>query len=205
MRFCLNIFKLITGILTIFVFLWSAGLMAYTVTVYSFQPERTGLHTDAIVVLTGGNFRIKTGLNLWADGLAPELYITGVHSKNTRQKIIKSWQGEKPLPFCCMTLDYEATTTIENASETKQWIQDNHMRSVRLVTSKYHMPRASLEFSRALPDIKIYLHPVMEKDYGPQDQFFWDIVFLEYHKYIWRRFQFISGYEGTPWKVLGWI
>ncbi len=200
--FSSGLFKFFLGALVIALFFWLAGAFVFLVKTTSFKAESPHVPTEAIVVLTGGNDRIATGLSLWADGLAPEIFISGVHPNNTRPQILASWKGDKNLPFCCMTLGYEARTTIENASEVHDWITNNHIRSVRLVTSDYHMPRAQLELSQTLPDTRFYLHPVPEIKKRWSSSYFRYVIFEEYHKYLWREFQILTGYKGEPWKYL---
>ena len=51
---------------------------------------------------------------------------------------------------CCIDLGHQAVDTRSNADETAQWVRDHHYRSVRLVTSDWHMARARMELSNAL-------------------------------------------------------
>jgi uncharacterized SAM-binding protein YcdF (DUF218 family) len=116
-------------ILQLFVFLfvfipctWLFGLAGFAGGVLLIKPEKPTAHSDAIIVLTGGKDRIETGLDLFAEGLAPELFITGVHDDVTQAEITARYTGAKPLPECCMVLGYEANSTTENAAETKEWV-----------------------------------------------------------------------------------
>ena len=184
-------------------FCWLAGAFLFLAKATSGAPQSPNVQTEAIVVLTGGNDRVHTGLALWADGMAPELFISGVNELTSRNSILAQWNGDKRLPFCCITLGYEAKSTIGNAAEIQEWIRDNHIRSVRLVTSDYHMPRARLELIQTLrEETQIYVHPV------PETENFWHsfyiryLIFEEYHKYLWRNFQILTGYKGEPWKLL---
>ncbi len=52
---------------------------------------------------------------------------------------------------CCVTLGFQSVDTRSNAAETARWIADNKFRSVRLVTTDWHMRRAAGELSAALP------------------------------------------------------
>ena len=61
-------------------------------------------------------------------------------------------------------------------------------RSLRLVTSWYHMRRSLLEFTRAMPDIEIVAHPVGSD--GLRRGGWWHsraaaiLLIGEYHKYL---------------------
>lgn len=153
--------------------------------------------TDAIIVLTGGENRIREGLKLFANQMAPELFITGVYPTVKKQEIIKNWNGG-PLPKCCITLGYEATTTVQNAAEVKKWIAEkDDIKSIRLVTSNYHMNRALLEFKQILKDVKIYAHPIVQDEATPSKLWFWMITIEEYSKSIVRWITFILTNPGT--------
>ncbi|HZH26752.1 MAG TPA: YdcF family protein [Azospirillaceae bacterium] len=137
----------------------AAGFLAF---IYSLprEPLEAGERTDAIVVLTGGSERLSAGVELLAAGLAGVLYISGVHPDVDRARIQKV-TGLAPGRFdCCIELGYAAASTAGNALETAQWIRSRQVRSVRLVTAHYHMPRSLLEFRAALPDVRIVPHPV---------------------------------------------
>ncbi len=168
------------------VFLWLVGYVAFSVSSLSTTPERKSETTDAIIVATGGNHRIKTGLELFAGGRASHLFISGVNPNTTKRSIMKLWKGDTALPPCCITLGREAKTTRQNAKEARQWVAENDYTSVRLVTSGYHMGRAAMEFRHAMPGIDIIRHPVPYKDYGPGERRYWAIAFSEYNKSLLR-------------------
>lgn len=189
----LRILKTLSFILLLSAFLWMAGFISFLVNISAIKPANMTQKTDAIVVLTGGNYRIYTGLDLWRQNLAPELFITGVHPDVSRRDIMAAWEEEKRLPLCCLTLGHEATTTRENAIETKEWVKNNYVRSARLVTSTYHIPRAVLEFKSAIPDLEIIPHPVQKSDYLMDEARFWVMAFIEYNKSIARRIEIYSG------------
>ncbi len=178
--------KLIFFLLVFIPCTWLFGLGAFTAGVFLIKPQSPAAHSDAIIVLTGGKDRIETGLDLFAEGLAPELFITGVHDDVTQAEITGRYTGTKPLPECCIILGYEANSTTENAAEAKEWAAGKNIKTIRLVTSNYHMPRAALEFRSALPDVKIIVHPILQPDITPSDKKFWHILFEEYHKSVFR-------------------
>ena len=51
---------------------------------------------------------------------------------------------------CCVDLGSESVDTRSNAEEAKRWLDKHRYRSVRLITSDWHMRRAGYEFSRVL-------------------------------------------------------
>lgn len=170
---------------------WGYGFARFIVTIETMKPENTDQKTDAIIILTGGNYRIFTGLTLFADGLAPKMMISGVHKTVTASDILSTWKSEKPLPDCCLYLGHDAQTTIENAIEVQKWIKEYKIQSIRLVTSAYHMPRAKIEFKNLMPEANIIYHPVQEQDYTQDDPRFWSIALSEYNKILLRYLSFL--------------
>ena len=61
---------------------------------------------------------------------------------------------------CCIELGHDAADTVGNARETAAWAKAGNYRSLRLVTSDYHMPRSLAVFRRAMPHIDLIAHPV---------------------------------------------
>lgn len=164
--------------------LWGGGFLLYAGAVSSMEEPETIEPTDAIIVLTGGSNRVSRGLDLLADHKARDLLISGVHKDVKLKEILAIWGYKSPLPDCCITLGFEAGNTLGNAIEARKWVDEHQAKSVRLITANYHMPRALLEFRHALPGIALIPHPVMPDQFNPDDEHFWKLAFLEYHKYL---------------------
>lgn len=185
----------IIGVLLLFAFLWAGGFGLYTVASMTLKPHEEDTVTDAIVVLTGGAGRIEEGLSLLANGKSKLLFITGVHPFVRPDDIKAMWAGQPPLPACCITLGYQAESTTQNVDETKAWLKDKNIQSIRLVTSNYHMIRALVEFRHAFPDLKIIPHPVTQKDIALRDKNFWILMISEYHKTLLRWARIMAGLQ----------
>ena len=56
---------------------------------------------------------------------------------------------------CCVDLDHSAVNTRSNAAGTRRWVHERGFKSLIVVTSNYHMPRAIVELSHAMPDIRL--------------------------------------------------
>ena len=142
---------------------------------------------DAIVVLTGGVGRINRGFSLLADGLAPRLFISGVHKKVDAQQMAKAKgavEAKRRWLDCCVTLGYQARDTIENAAEVADWVQkqDPPVAHLYLVTHRLHMPRALYLLRQSLPDqIVITPYPIANP-YGRANWRFWSFAISEYSK-----------------------
>jgi uncharacterized SAM-binding protein YcdF (DUF218 family) len=118
--------------------------------------HRPGGNADGIVVLTGGSSRISDAVDLLADGYGKRLLISGVHPTNDTADISRSLpDNQSTLMHCCVDLDHSATNTRSNAAGTRRWVHERGFKSLIVVTSNYHMPRAIVELSHAMPDIRL--------------------------------------------------
>jgi uncharacterized SAM-binding protein YcdF (DUF218 family) len=81
--------------------------------------------------------------------------ISGVHPTSAASDISRSLPESQTLFNCCVDLDYSAVNTRSNAAETRRWAHERGFKSLIVVTSNYHMPRAIVEMSHAMPDISL--------------------------------------------------
>ncbi|MEH6951489.1 YdcF family protein [Nitrobacter sp. NHB1] len=112
-------------------------------------------NADGIVVLTGGSSRISDAVELLAGGYGKRLLISGVHPTNGISDISRSLPDSQRILTCCVDLDRSAVNTRSNASETRRWVDEQGFHSLIVVTSNYHMPRAIVELSHAMPDVTL--------------------------------------------------
>ena len=169
------------------VFTWFTGLLWFGVGLPDTVPD-AARRTDAIVVLTGGSGRVHQGLELLAQGRAAKLFVSGVYrGVDVRELLRVSQQSPQDL-ICCIALGYQADNTHGNAVETAQWMRDQGLASLRLVTSAYHMPRSLLEFRRAMPEMEIVPHPVFPEGFEQGGWWPWPagpgLLVTEYSKYL---------------------
>lgn len=176
------------------VLLWLLGYVWFVMQV----PTRTAqdvARTDAIVVLTGGSGRIDYGLKLLAQGKGSRLFITGVESRLSPDKLVARYKPalaelgrDTENNAAVIKLGYDARNTIGNAMETAQWMRREHLKSIRLVTANYHMPRALGEFRYAMPDILIIPDPALPEDFDIDRWWTLDasskLLLSEYHKFM---------------------
>ncbi|MGD9656728.1 MAG: YdcF family protein [Methylocystis sp.] len=119
---------------------------------------------EGIVALTGGSDRVLDAATLLASGQARRMLITGVNRATRSAVIAKILPVSRQLFDCCVDLGYQALDTAGNAKETRAWArQHNITRTLIVVTSNYHMPRALVEISAALPDVELYPFPVISE------------------------------------------
>lgn len=182
----------ITACSTLFL-IWGAGWLWFAASVASMKPKDISTKTDAIIVLTGGEKRVDTGLDLLSSGKADLLFISGVNSKVKPAELVALWGKDGDGLLDKIVLGYMAETTAANAIETQEWVRKNNIKSIRLVTANYHMTRSLLNFQKALPDVSIYKHPVVPADFKPWTEKFWPLTFSEYNKVLatWLRFDLL--------------
>jgi uncharacterized SAM-binding protein YcdF (DUF218 family) len=129
---------------------------------WSLPADEVELHRDAdgIVVLTGGASRIADAIELLAAGRGKRLLISGVNRATTSGEISRLNPEFGRMVGCCVDFD-RSLNTLGNAIETKNWAQSRGFRSLIVVTSNYHMPRAIAEISHQLPDVALLPFPVI--------------------------------------------
>src|ERR1700726_1326663 len=149
------------------------------------KPDRMA---DGIVVLTGGSSRVSDAMELLAGGYGRRLLISGVHPTNAASDISRSLTDNQSLLSCCVDLDRSAVNTRSNAAEARRWARERGFKSLIVVTSNYHMPRAILELSHAMPDIALIPFAVVGDKW--RDEPWWTngatvrLLLSEYVKYV---------------------
>uniref|UniRef100_UPI001ABAB14B YdcF family protein n=2 Tax=Bartonella TaxID=773 RepID=UPI001ABAB14B len=121
---------------------------------------------DAIIVLTGGENRIKTGFDLLQKELGSRLLISGVNSTIDFNKLIDATYINPHLLASRVDFGYEATNTKGNAEESAAWIKQHNYKTVYIVTHDYHMVRSLLELKYLMPHIDFIAYPIKENTTG---------------------------------------
>ena len=143
---------------------------------------------DGIVVLTGGSSRVSDAVDLLASGYGKRLLISGVHWQTGTGQLSRSLRDNRSWLACCVDLDYSAVDTRSNATETRRWAQERGFRSLIVVTSNYHMPRAIVELSHSMPDVLLIPFPVIGEKW--RDEPWWSsgaaarLLVTEYAKFL---------------------
>ncbi len=169
---------------------WGAGLAVF-VSGLPKPLDTPPAAADGVVVFTGGGDRVETAMALLSQGAGKRLLISGVNPSVRRPELAAMWPGDPELFECCVDLGLEAQTTEGNASELDNWARSHGYRSLILVTSEYHMPRALIETRDRLHDIEITPYPVASGHLGaggkPSTLADWRRVSGEYSKYLFAR------------------
>ena len=130
------------------VLVYAFGFLAFAV---SLPKPVSGQRTDAVIVLTGGPGRIARGLEVVDEGLAEQMFVSGVDPEVTPAEFATEFDVPRRTMECCVKLGYLAVDTRSNAGEAAQWLKEHDYTSVRLVTTDWHMARAGSEFAETLP------------------------------------------------------
>jgi uncharacterized SAM-binding protein YcdF (DUF218 family) len=148
-------------------------------------------NADGIVVLTGGASRISDAIELLAAERGRRLLISGANPATnpaiTRGELTRLNPEFTRIVRCCVDFD-RSLNTLGNAIETRRWAQAKGFRSLIVVTSSYHMPRAMTEIAHQLPDVALVAFPVVTDKLRTEP--WWTnatttrLLLLEYLKYI---------------------
>lgn len=155
--------------------LWALGFIWFATTL----PRPAGTEqTDAIIVPTGAAGRIERGLDVLEQGHARKLLVTGVDREVRPGEFASEFAVPAETMECCVTLGFAAVDTRSNAAETAQWVRQNKVGSLRLVTTDWHMRRAAGELGRTLPASVTVVRDAVVSEPSLR------ILFVEYHKLL---------------------
>jgi uncharacterized SAM-binding protein YcdF (DUF218 family) len=172
--------------------IWAVGLVRFATQILSAVADPNAT-TDAIVVLTGGSGRLDAGLELLAGNRAPKLFVSGVYRGVDVATLLELSKRSPGDIECCIEIGHSAGDTAGNADETTAWMTDHRYRSLRLVTSSYHLARALLEFRLAMPSVTLVPHPVFTQAVKQERWWAWpgtaSLIVGEFNKYllVWPR------------------
>jgi uncharacterized SAM-binding protein YcdF (DUF218 family) len=132
--------------------IWACGLMAFAARVQQSTPQPDPPAADGIVVLTGANSneRIAAAVDLLAAHRGRRVLVSGVDRRVSREELRTASNTVRRLYDCCVDLGFNSVDTVTNARETAEWAKAMRYRSLTIVTTDYHMPRAMLELRAVL-------------------------------------------------------
>ncbi len=186
-----TLLKSLISLLILLAFLVSALFIDFVYKTFSYRERDYTI--DSIVVLAGGKGRVDEGVKLFREGKGEHLFFIGVDPLVKKSDLYSENSGERSGEE--VYLEKASRNTLENAIFTRELLLKYNVRSVLLITSRYHMKRSLLIFRSILPkDIAIYPHPVANKN--PADQW-WShggslrLLFSEFNKYCLYRIIFL--------------
>lgn len=162
-------------------FLMLLYALGYALFVVSLPQPAGDRRTDAVVVLTGGAGRIERGLETLRRRLAGRMLISGVQRTVRPQELAATHGVDVAIFECCIDLGREAIDTRSNADEVARWMERRRFRSMRLITTDWHMPRAEFEIAKRVgAEVTIVADAVRSNPSIRQ-------LFTEYNKYLLNR------------------
>jgi uncharacterized SAM-binding protein YcdF (DUF218 family) len=147
-------------------------------------------NADGIVALTGGASRIADAIELLASGRGKRLLISGANRATNSNEISRLNPEFERWVRCCVDFD-RSLNTLGNAIEIRRWAESRGFRSLIVVTSNYHMPRALAEIAHQLPGATLLPFPVVTDRQRAEP--WWasgttaKLMLSEYVKYIFAR------------------
>jgi uncharacterized SAM-binding protein YcdF (DUF218 family) len=160
--------------------LYGLGFATYAVTLGG-PAAGDAPRADAIVVITGGKGRIEHAAQLLRDGKGKRMLIAGADPSVRKVDLVRRLGLKQSLLDCCVDLGSESVDTRSNAEEAKRWIERRGYKSMRLVTSDWHMRRARYEFNRQLKSDVTVIPDAVKTEPS------FMTLFAEYNKYVLRR------------------
>ncbi len=163
----------------------------FVYTAFSLRPR--DVTTDAIIVLTGGRGRVEEGIRLFRERRGSWLFLVGVDPSVRKNELLQVHGTIGDADH--LLLEQLSRNTLENAIYSRDLVLRHKIRSVSLITSRYHMNRALLIFRSVLPkDIAVYPIPVDSRNLKVR---WWShggsvrLLFGEFYKYCLFRVFFL--------------
>lgn len=119
---------------------------------------------DVIVALSGDPGRILAAVDLLKTGFGPRLIVVG---QDNQQEVEKLRMASPALFACCVRVDHSSTNTWQDAELVRKLISGTAHKSVLLVTSSFHLPRARNELQYVLPQARIIGYGIADEFYRP--------------------------------------
>ena len=166
------------GSLLILIYLLAFVLFAFTL---GKAAPATTPATDVAIVLTGGPGRIEHAINVLKAHKAQRLLVDGVDPSVTKADLARHIPGSAKWLDCCVDLGSESVDTRSNAEEASRWLAGGEYKSLRLITSDWHMRRGLYEFHRVLGNRYKVVPDAVETEPS------FVTLFGEYNKYLLRR------------------
>lgn len=163
----------------------------------TFSYRQSAKKADAIVVLAGGKGRVEEGIRLFRESRAEYLFFVGVDPSVRKSDLYRPRPGDPSADN--VILEKSSRNTLENSIFGRDVIVQSKVRSILLLTSRYHLKRASILFRHSLPKyITIIPYPV---DTVNLKESWWNhggsfqLLFREFYKYCMLRMFFLLAPE----------
>ena len=132
--------------------------------------------SDVIIVLGGKTERLREGVQLYHQGYAPHLLITGggqplrlAHTHLNWGHIMRKAARIEGIPPEAIFIEMESTSTYEDAVNSRRIVQAQGWMSAIVVSSIYHMRRSRMIFEKVYTDgsFRLQYHPAPSDIFQP--------------------------------------
>jgi uncharacterized SAM-binding protein YcdF (DUF218 family) len=165
--------------------LWVAVTLGVTAFLFPQQVltrDSGDVKGDVMVVLGGGDGRAERAAELFKQGTAPRVLVTGAGDCETNVQELE----RRGVPASMITMESKSLTTLENAKFSLPLLREMGVHRVIIVTSWFHSRRALACFEHFAPEMKFYSRPSY-LDYQPKRlnrEGFSEHVNMEYAKLL---------------------
>ena len=136
------------------------GVVTFSAIAYLFPQQfltidSGDIRADELVVLGGGDGRAERAVELFKQGAAHGVLVTGYGDCESNTQVLE----KGGVPVSVITQEPKALTTLENAEFSIPLLRKMGAHHVILVTSWFHSRRALACFEHFAPDITFYSRP----------------------------------------------
>ena len=132
---------------------------------------------DAIVVFAGGvgesgqagggyQERVKQAIDLYKAGYARYLILSSGYVYSFREaEVMRALAVDNGVPASVIVLEQRAASTYQNVTLVDDILRDHHWWSILLVSSPYHMRRATMVWKKVAPDVVVIPTPPLQSQF----------------------------------------
>jgi vancomycin permeability regulator SanA len=151
----------IAAVAVVAVLLFPLGLMLYFGTTRYERQSQAAVVLGAQVMRSGAPSasladRVRTGAELYLDGLADVLVVSGGRGDGGRHECdaMRSYAEELGVPAAAIVEDREGVTTQASVDDTVALFRRDGIHRVLVVSQFYHLPRIKMAYQRAGIDVR---------------------------------------------------
>jgi uncharacterized SAM-binding protein YcdF (DUF218 family) len=141
--------------LALLVVVFTLAVAAFLFPQQALTVDSGEVKADLIIVLGGGDGRAERGAELYRQGAAPRVLVTGYGDCESNIKTLE----RLGVPESAITPEPAALSTLENATRSIPLMRAMRLRTAIVTTSWYHSRRALACFQHVAPDLRFYSRP----------------------------------------------
>ena len=147
--------RLLKGLAALLIFLAVSGLVAWLLPQQVLTVDSGPVQADAMVVLGGTPDRAVRAAELFKQGEAPKILVSGFGDDVSNEKLLE----RGGVTAADIILEPKSRTTRENAEFSIPLLRQMGAHRVIIVTAWYHSRRGLACFEHYAPDIQFYSRP----------------------------------------------